>query len=125
MLSLSMLCSFPAFADTEEKEGLFIEYERPAQFPGGQEALSAFIKENLVYPEYEKEHGIEGRVVVKFRVDPDGSIHDPVIARGVTEAFDKEALRIVSLLPNWNPGTFNGKPVKNYFNLPINFRLDK
>lgn len=126
MLSLSMLCSFTASADTEQKERIFeCGFEDPAEFPGGQKALKAFIDENLVYPEYEKQHGIEGRVVVKFRVDPDGSVQDPVIARGVNEAFDKEALRIVSLFPDWKPGTNHGKPVKSYFNLPINFRLDK
>lgn len=95
------------------------------QFPGGREALSKFIQANLVYPEYEKIRGIEGRVYVGFEIDELGNVDNPQILRGVNEAphFNEEVIRVVKMMPKWKPGSIYGKPIKMKFNLPIEFKL--
>ncbi len=85
--------------------------------------LSAYIKEHLEYPEFARKNGIEGNVMVKFVLNEDGSISDCVILRGLGGGCDEEALRLVRGMPHWKPGQQNGKPVKVYFTLPIQFKL--
>lgn len=96
--------------------------EQMPSFPGGNEAMMNFIKENLTYPK--SETCIQGRVVVKFIVERDGSISHAQIARSLDPIFDKEALRVVNNMPNWNPGMQNGKIVRVSYCIPISFRLD-
>lgn len=83
--------------------------------------LSAWISDNLRYPAVAQENDIQGRVVVKFIVDKDGNINQAQIVRGVDPALDNEAIRLVSSMPKWNPGTNRGEPVSVWFTLPINF----
>ena len=92
-------------------------------FPGGSQALISFLRENTKYPEQAKKDSIEGRVVVAFIIDTDGSITDPEVVRGVHPLLDAEALRVVKLMPKWEPGTENGTPVKVKYNLPISFKM--
>jgi TonB family protein len=79
-----------------------------------------------VYPEFEKENGIEGTVYVKFIVTEEGKVVNPEVVRGVNGApnFNKEVLRIINKMPNWIPGENNGKKVKVYFTMPFKFRLN-
>ena len=86
--------------------------------------LNKYISENMQYPDSAKAHNIEGRVVVKFVVDVDGSITDCKIMKGIDKDCDDEALRVVRAMPRWKPGTIDGKPVKVFFTLPIVFKLD-
>ncbi len=91
-------------------------------FPGGSQALVDFLRENTKYPEQALKDSIEGRVVVAFVIDTDGSITKPEVVRGVHPLLDAEALRVVKLMPKWEPGSENGTPVKVRYNLPITFK---
>ena len=89
-----------------------------------QEAVISFIQENFQYPTEAYDHGIEGTVVVTFVIEKDGSITDPRFHYGLEDYFGEEALRLVSIMPNWIPGRQRGLVVRTQFNLPIKFRLD-
>lgn len=92
-------------------------------FPGGDKALRQFIANSVKYPELAQEKGIQGKVYVTFVVAKDGLVANCEIARGVDPILDKEALRVVSSLPKWQPGKINGKAVNVQFTVPINFKL--
>jgi TonB family protein len=109
----------------QKKDDVFFIVEEMPEFPGGQEALRAFIKATMQYPEVAKENGIQGKVFVKFVVAKDGSVTDAKIFRGVDPSLDKEALRIVSNLPKWEPGKKGGEAVKVSYTVPVNFQLQE
>jgi protein TonB len=102
---------------------IFSVVEQMPEFPGGEAAMMKFIQKNIQYPSMERDNDIQGRVIIKFIVNEDGSLSDIHIARGVSQGLDKEALRVVKLLPKFIPGKQQGKPVKVYFLLPIKFML--
>lgn len=108
--------------EEEETQVFFIVEDMP-EFPGGELALRQFIANSIKYPVIAQENGIQGRVYVTFVVDADGSVSEPRIARGVDPSLDKEALRVVSMLPKWKPGKQRGKPVRVSYTVPINFQL--
>ncbi len=94
-----------------------------AEFPGGEEALMKFIKDNLNYPPKAKRNNIQGRIFVNFIIETDGSIIDVQVLRGIGYGCDEEALRVISLMPNWKPGIQNGNQIRFSYNLPILFKL--
>ena len=103
---------------SQTADSLFVDDEQPASFPGGQEALLAFLDQSIRYPEgYES--CAQGRVVVRFTIDVDGSIVDPKVIRSLDPPLDKEALRVVGLMPKWIPAKEKGKSKKSIYNLPI------
>ena len=106
-----------------KEEEIFVAVEQQAEFPGGQAALMKWLSNNIRYPEAAQQNDIQGRVVVKFVVEKDGSIGHAEIARGVDKDLDREALRVVNKMPKWQPGKNNGVAVRSYFNLPVTFRL--
>lgn len=106
-----------------KEEEIFVAVEQQAEFPGGQAALMKWLSNNIRYPETAQQNDVQGRVVVKFVVEKDGSIGAATIAKGVDKDLDKEALRVVKKMPKWQPGKNNGVAVRSYFNLPVNFRL--
>ena len=93
------------------------------EFPGGMAELMKYLQKNIKYPTISQENGVQGRVIVQFVVNRDGSIVDPVVLRSVDPYLDKEALRVVSTMPKWKPGEPRGKPVRVKFTLPVQFRL--
>ena len=95
------------------------------EFPGGTEKLFDFLQENMHYPEIAEENGVQGRVVVTFVVEADGSISETKVVKSVDPSLDEEAIRVVKLLPKWNPAMLNGKPVRSKYSLPITFRLSE
>ncbi|MEZ4755710.1 MAG: energy transducer TonB [Flavobacteriales bacterium] len=97
--------------------------EQMPEFPGGKEALFAYIGKNLKYPEQAQEEGIEGVVYVTFVVETDGKITGVQVLRGIGGGCNEEAVRVVSGMPNWTPGMQRGKPVRVKYNLPIRYRL--
>lgn len=97
--------------------------EQQAQFPGGQDALIKWLCYNLSYPKASAEKGVQGRVIVQFIVEKDGSISNPTVLRGVDEDLDKEALRIVKRMPKWQPGKKNGVAVRSKYTMPVTFKL--
>ncbi len=95
------------------------------EFPGGVDSLISFIGQNIIYPEQAEEVGLEGRVLVKFVVEKDGSIGDVEIAETADSLLDAEALRVVNSLPSWTPGQNEaGDAVRVKYQLPINFILE-
>ena len=105
-----------------ERTDVFAAVEHMPQFPGGPTALIKYLSNNIHYPNSEESSGTEGRVMVQFIVETDGSISDVQIKDGLGEAFDSEALRVVSSMPKWKPGMQRGKIVPVRFLLPITFR---
>lgn len=93
------------------------------EFPGGSEALMAYLRNNVHYPEYAAEHGIEGKVIVKFVVERDGSITECEVGNQVHPLLAQEALRVVAAMPKWKPGTHEGKPVRVKYQTKVGFWL--
>ena len=113
--------------ETEQSpsDATFQVVEEMPEFPGGMQACMVFLAKNIKYPVSAQEAKIEGRVIVQFIVKKDGTIADPIVMRGVSPELDAEALRVVSLMPNWKPGRQRGKTVNVKYTIPIMFRLQK
>ena len=116
----------PATKQVEEvvEEELWVVEASP-QFPGGQLALMEWIKQNMVYPQEAIAKGIEGRVIVKFTVEEDGTVTNGEIMKGVDPLLDNEALRLVSIMPKWTPGSFAGEVTRATYAFPVLFKLPK
>ena len=93
------------------------------EFPGGEKAMMEFIQTNIQYPDFERENDIQGRVVVGFVVNEDGSIYDISIKKSVSKGLDKEAIRVVKMFPKFKPGKQQGKAVRVAYVLPLMFKL--
>ena len=106
-----------------DENGVHQVCEEMPEFPGGMQECMKWLGKNINYPEDCKKEGIQGRVIVQFVVDKDGSIKDPTIARGVHPSLDKEALRVLSSMPNWKPGKQKGEAVKVRYTIPVMFKL--
>lgn len=113
--------------ESEEKKEVankvFDVVEQMPSFPGGNDALMKFLQENVKYPVVAQENGVQGRVVVSFVVEKDGSITDVKVVRSVDPSLDKEATRVVKSMPRWIPGKQNGAAVRVKYNVPVSFRL--
>lgn len=96
-----------------------VPYSQP-QFPGGNSAFTKFIEENVRYPDTESD--IQGRVIVTFKVEIDGSLSDIKVVRGLAPEFDEEALRVVKMMPKWVPARTGGKTTGVRYNIPISFK---
>ncbi len=107
-----------------EEEEIFMVVEDAPEFPGGTQALLDYLRKNIKYPAICRENNIQGRVLVSFVVNKDGAIVDPEVVKGVNPSLDKEALRVISGMPNWKPGSQRGKPVRVKYTVPVNFRLN-
>lgn len=95
------------------------------EFPGGMDKLLQFINDNMKYPTKAQTEGIQGRGLVQFIVDENGYIIEPNIVRSIEPSLDKEALRIIKMLPQWKPGILKGKAVKVKYTVPVTFKLNK
>lgn len=93
------------------------------QYIGGEKARNQFLSENLKYPEVAANARIEGTSFLSFVVDEDGNLTDIKVIRGIGAGCDEEAIRVLKLMPKWQPATHNGKSVRVMFNMPINFKL--
>ena len=108
----------------EEEEIPFAVVEEKPKFKGGdQNEFTKWVYSQVVYPEIAKENGVQGRVMLTFTVNTDGSVSDVKVLRGVDSSLDKEAVRVVSSSPKWSPGKQRNKPVKVKFTFPIIFQL--
>ena len=99
------------------------DVEVKAEFPGGEEALSQFLKDQIKYPPKAAKKRIQGRVEVAFWIDKSGKVHDVKVVESVDKDLDKEAVRVCKLLPDFIPATVNGEPVEVLFKLPIRFKI--
>lgn len=107
----------------EETTKIFTNVEQMPMYPGGEAALLGYLRDNIHYPTVAAENGVQGRVVVGFVVERDGSITDVKILRGVDPSLDREAMRVVKSMPRWNPGKQNGSAVRVKYQVPVSFRL--
>lgn len=92
-------------------------------FPGGQEALTQFLIDNVNYPEVAEKKKIQGTVLVEFIVEKDGSIGEQKVLHSVHPVLDAEAMRVVNIMPKWEPGMLHGEPVRVKYALPVKFKL--
>lgn len=124
-------------SNSEIQEEIFKIVEEQPSFPGCEtifdkmekkkctdERMLQFIYTNIKYPAEARENGIEGMVVVKFVVEKNGSVTNAEIARDIGSGCGREALRVVRLMPDWEPGKQKGRPVRVQFNLPVKFKLE-
>ena len=109
--------------DYDKPEKPFDVVEQMPEFPGGQEALMQFLRQEVKYPKEAEEKGLQGRVVVRYIIEKDGSISEVEIAKSVNEYLDAEAIRVVNAMPKWKPGKQKGENVRVKYTLPISFRL--
>jgi len=109
--------------DVEEEEGIIEFPDVEAEFIGGAQALMKYISSNIQYPPTSIEMNEQGKVYLSYVVEPDGSISNVVVERGVSPDLDKEAKRVVRSMPNWKPGESKGKKSRTRCRLPINFQL--
>ena len=107
----------------EVEEEVFLVVEEDPEFPGGLDALSKFIADNIKYPQLAKENNITGKVFVSFVVEKDGRVGQVKILRDIGGGCGNEAVRVVKMMPKWKPGKQRGKAVRTQFNLPVNFDL--
>lgn len=111
--------------DLAGNDTTYYAYEIAADFPGGRAAMMKFLATEMKYPTDSFKNQIQGKVYLRFVIDVDGSVINVRVARGVNEELDAEAVRAVRNMPKWSPGKIDGKPVRSYFDLPVNFSLSK
>jgi TonB family protein len=109
--------------ESDMENNVFEVVEQMPDFPGGQSALSFYLAKNIKYPAKSERNGAQGRVLVSFVVEKDGSLSNTQIVRSVDEDLNAEALRVVKAMPKWIPGKQKGKPIRVKYVLPITFRL--
>mgnify|MGYP001208137371 CR=1 FL=1 len=132
---LSVLLLFPLVLFSQEflklteqgksTEKIYEEVDQEATFPGGAVEMMKYLNKTIVYPETSMENGEQGKVFVEFVVNSNGSISEIKIIRGVSKRLDIEAIRVVTLMPNWSPAEVDGEKVRSYARLPINFVLSE
>ena len=106
-----------------EETKIFTVVEQMPMYPGGDAALMGYLRDNIHYPTVAAENGVQGRVVVGFVVERDGSITDVKVLRSVDPSLDREAMRVVKSMPRWTPGKQNGSAVRVKYQVPVTFRL--
>ena len=102
---------------------VFDVVEEMPQFPGGPSSLFEYLARNVKYPVVAEENGVQGRVIVTFVVERDGSLNEVKVVKSIDPSLDKEAQRVVRSMPHWIPGKQNGAPVRVKYTVPVTFRL--
>lgn len=108
---------------TSDNEKVYQVVGQQPNFPGGKEELFKYLAYNMIYPADAAKNKVEGRVLVTFVIEHDGSISNVNVVNSVYPSSDKEAIRVVSEMPKWIPGKANGKTVRVKYTIPITFRL--
>ena len=109
--------------ETLAEEKVYDVVEEIPQFPGGLSAMFDYLSKNIQYPETAEMNGFQGRVIVTFIVEKDGSTSNAKVAKSAKPSLDEEALRVVIAMPKWVSGKQNGKPVRVKYTVPVAFRL--
>ena len=113
-----------AAPEVQEETQIFKVVEVMPEYPGGLDEMYKYIGENIIYPDSAKLNKISGRVFINFVVEKDGEVTNVNCLRGIGAGCDKEAIRVISEMPNWEPGKQRGEAVRVEYNLPIKFNLD-
>lgn len=119
----TVLAQKTVVSQKDQKETPFNEVEDKPAFPGGMEAMIQFFSTNIQYPADAKKQKIDGRVLVNFVIEKDGSITDVKVMKPGFPSLDAEAVRVVKMMPKWKPGYQKGQAVRVLFALPISFNL--
>ena len=114
----------PIRLDTVFEGKVFVAVEQIPTFPGGMDAFYHFLARNITYPAMMKEKGIQGREIISFIVEQEGSLSNIKAVRSIDPAADAESIRVMGLSPKWNPGLQNGKTVRVAYSVPISFTLE-
>ena len=109
-----------AQSDTSANK-IYLATDKAPEFPGGAGAFASFLNKTVRYPHSSRTKGVDGKVLVTFVIEKDGSITNSKVLRPVAKDIDAEALRAVNLSPKWAPGIVNGAPVRTQYTFPINF----
>ena len=124
MFMLALIFSFTTTeTQAQKKTKVYDIVEVMPQYPGGMQELMQYLAKNIKYPPKAEKKGIEGKVMINFIVEKDGSISNVKIVRHIHPLLDKEAERVIKAMPRWSPGKQEGKPVRVKFNIPVAFRL--
>ena len=119
-----LLGSFSMLIQAQTEENKVFDYvEQMPSFPGGNSSLIQYLSTQIKYPIVAEENGVEGKVIISFIVDTDGSVTDVRVARSVDPSLDKEAVRVIRSMPKWKPGMQKGKVVRVKYSVPVTFRL--
>ncbi|MDY6207200.1 MAG: energy transducer TonB [Prevotella sp.] len=121
MLLMALMVSVGMYAQSDKN--VYEVVDVMPSFPGGTSGLITWLKDNVKYPKDAEKEKLQGRVLVAFVVEKNGSISNVKIQRSVHPLLDAEAIRVVKMMPRWEPGKHNNKPVRVRFVLPIVFRL--
>lgn len=113
----------PVAVDMGDNPLNFRVVEQLPEFPGGMAAFVKWLTDNLRYPPYAKQRNVQGRVVITFIINRDGTTSDIKVAKSADPLLDREALRVARMMPRWKPGLNGGKPCRTMFAIPVEFRL--
>lgn len=113
----------PVHAANDDNPLNFQVVERLPEFPGGMVEFMKWLTKNLRYPVYARQQKIQGKVVVAFIINKDGTVSGQKVVKSVAPELDREALRVLRNMPKWKPGEDHGQPCRTYFSIPINFKL--
>lgn len=117
------LSDAPDISLQQDEDPVYSEVDTPPSFPGGMSKLMHFLSKNLKYPEQSAKNGIEGKVIVSFIVEKDGRLTNIRVEKSVAPELDAEAVRVISVMPKWNPGKQKGKTVRTSVTQPVRFRV--
>ena len=109
----------------EDPNKIFTSVEQVPVFPGGMEKFYAYLQKTMRYPAVARENGTQGKVIVSFVCERDGSLTDIHVTRGIGDGCDEEAARVIKSSPKWSPGIQNGRPVRVAYSVPISFALSE
>lgn len=126
LLFTTLLCTImqAQTTHTTPDDSIYTVVEQAPQYPGGVEALMNYLRENVHYPALALKSNIQGTVFVNFVVEPNGSISNVMILRGIGGGCDEEAMRVVKNMPDWTPGYNDGRAVRVRYNIPIRFIIE-
>lgn len=133
IVSCLLICASPVLSQERSidqsfsQDSIFAIPDETATYPGGQKELIRFLAQTIRYPETALENGLEGRVDLRFIIEKDGSVGEVQVLRGIPGCpeCDREAVRVVRLMPGWDPARVDGNPVRSYFILPVNYKMAK
>ena len=127
MSVMAVFCFITANAQktvvSQKNQKVYDYVDQMPEYPGGMPALIEFLQTNVKYPADAEKQKVEGRVLVSFVVETDGSVSDVQVMKKAFPSLDAEALRVAKAMPNWTPGKHQGKLVRVHYTLPISFHL--
>lgn len=109
----------------EDPNKIFTSVEQVPTFPGGLEAFGRYLQKNIRYPAVARENGTQGKVILSFICERDGSLTDIKVVRSIGDGCDEEATRVIKASPHWKPGIQNGRPVRVAYSVPVSFTLSE